>query len=345
MPVALSQSVTFAIGNESSDGAPANASSIAGTLYRNGASTAETVTITNLATGIYSVAFTVPSGWVVADLLQVRVVADGIGRFVWGDSIDVTVNSVSTIASNTYAVVQLTDSDVAAIDSKIGTPAGASLAADVAAVKSDTGTLVSRVTSTVATLWANLTAMITGSGVAAKFTATALQHAPTGGGGGGDAEQATLLLVEDKVDSIAVALAGSSPVEPTGTNIRDQLQEIYDGLFPADPDTDPVVITPGTGDITTGWMVCLDETGEAEQDVSVYCQMSDVPSSETGFAHSSRIQTATSAANGVVEFSLVKGASYFFWRGKASPNGTLDPVAIPSEAGSTYELPSIRAIV
>ena len=149
----------------------------------------------------------------------------------------------------------------------------------------------------------------------------------------------------DTLDSIAVALAGGSPVEPTGTNIRDQLQEIYDGLFPADPDTDPVVITPGTGDITTGWMVCLDETGEAEQDVSVYCQMSDVPSSETGFAHSSRIQTATSAANGVVEFSLVKGASYFFWRGKASPNGTLDPVAIPSEAGSTYELPSIRAIV
>lgn len=149
----------------------------------------------------------------------------------------------------------------------------------------------------------------------------------------------------DTLDSIAIALAGMSPVEPTGTNIRDQLQEIYDGLFPADPDTDPVVITPGTGDITTGWMVCLDETGEAEQDVSVYCQMSDVPSSETGFAHSSRIQTATSAANGVVEFSLVKGASYFFWRGKASPNGTLDPVAIPSEAGSTYELPSIRAIV
>lgn len=159
------------------------------------------------------------------------------------------------------------------------------------------------------------------------------------------AQAAQLTATKTAVDALSVALAGSTPVEPTGTNIRDQLQEIYDGLFPADPDIEPVVITPGAGDITTGWMVCLDETGEAEKDVSVYCQMSDVPSSETGFAHSSRIQTATSAANGVVEFSLVKGASYFFWRGKASPNGTLDPVAIPSDAGSTYELPSIKAIV
>lgn len=169
-------------------------------------------------------------------------------------------------------------------------------------------------------------------------------HGATGGGSG-DAEQATSLEILESVESIAVALAGGSPVEPTGTNIRDQLQEIYDGLFPADPDVPPVVITPGTGDITTGWMVCLDEAGEAEKDVAVYCQMSDVPASESGFAHSAKIQTATSAANGVVEFSLVKGASYFFWRGKASPNGSLDPVAIPSDAGSTYELPSIRAIV
>lgn len=93
MTVSLGQSVVFAIGNEDSDGAPSNAASIAGTLYRNGASTAETVTLTNLATGIYSVAFTVPAGWAVADVLQVRVVADTIGRFVWGDSIDATVNS------------------------------------------------------------------------------------------------------------------------------------------------------------------------------------------------------------------------------------------------------------
>lgn len=38
----------------------------------------------------------------------------------------------------------------------------------------------------------------------------------SGGGGAGDASQTTLLAVEDKVDAISVALAGSAPVEPTG---------------------------------------------------------------------------------------------------------------------------------
>ena len=82
-----------------------------------------------------------------------------------------------------------TNNQVAAADDAIltvlGTPAGVSVSADIAAVKSDTGTLVSRVTTTVVTLWANLTAMITGSGASAKYTTGALSNAPSGGGGSG----------------------------------------------------------------------------------------------------------------------------------------------------------------
>jgi hypothetical protein len=96
MTVLLGQAITFAIGNEDSDGLPSNAASIAGTLWRNGASTGTTVTVSNVATGVYSVAFTVPSGWTVSDVLQVRIVADGIGRFIWGDSIASSSSSGGT---------------------------------------------------------------------------------------------------------------------------------------------------------------------------------------------------------------------------------------------------------
>ena len=60
------------------------------------------------------------------------------------------------------------------------------LPAKMDAIKSDTNTLIGRITTTVVTLWANLTAMITGTGGSAKFTTVALSNAPTGSGRGGD---------------------------------------------------------------------------------------------------------------------------------------------------------------
>lgn len=57
-------------------GAAANADSTpTGTLVRNGTDTAETVTVTNKATGIYKAAVTIPGGWEVGDVIQVRIAA------------------------------------------------------------------------------------------------------------------------------------------------------------------------------------------------------------------------------------------------------------------------------
>jgi len=63
--------------------------------------------------------------------------------------------------------------------------------------------------------------------VAAGTTGGLALHGATGGGSG-DAEQETLLKVQEAVESIAVALAGSSPVEPTGTTVFEHLEGIED---------------------------------------------------------------------------------------------------------------------
>jgi len=64
-----------------STGAAKNADSTPScVLLRNGASTAETVTVTNVATGLYKAVVTVPSDWVASDEVQLRLTAtvDGI---------------------------------------------------------------------------------------------------------------------------------------------------------------------------------------------------------------------------------------------------------------------------
>lgn len=50
-----------------------------------------------------------------------------------------------------------------------------------------------------------------------------------GSGGIGDASQETLLEVQEAVDSIAVAIAGTAPVEPTGDSVLAKLARIEAG--------------------------------------------------------------------------------------------------------------------
>lgn len=102
-----------------------------------------------------------------------------------------------------------------------------------------------------------------------------------------------------------------------------------------------VNVTPGTGDLTTGYLTCLDEEGTAEQGVSVRCQVVQVPASGTGFAYDSAVQLATSDADGLVEFPMVKGARYLVWRGSIKPPQGITPILISASAGSTTALGSL----
>lgn len=101
-----------------------------------------------------------------------------------------------------------------------------------------------------------------------------------------------------------------------------------------------ISITPGTGDFTTGYLTCYDETGTVEAAATVYCELTAPPSGDTGYSYDSKIRTLTSAANGLVEIpGLVKGGTYRIWRGQRKANAS-NQYLIPTSAGSTYELPS-----
>jgi hypothetical protein len=146
---------------------------------------------------------------------------------------------------------------------RLGAPSGASVSADVASVKSDTNTLLSRVTTTVATLWANLTAMITGSGASAKFTVTALENAPAGGGGGGgdideikgagwDVNTDTLEKIRDAITSFSTTtIVIPTPIsEVIGMPETLEIGDSYDDetpikLYVRDANNDPVTVFSG----------------------------------------------------------------------------------------------------
>jgi hypothetical protein len=109
---------------------------------------------------------------------------------------------------------------------------------------------------------------------------------------------------------------------------------------PEDPAEDPIVITPGSGSFTTGYLTCLDEAGEALADVSVYWKMIVVPDGDTGFAYDKSQAVSVSASNGVAQLlNMVKGATYGIYRGALKD---AVEVTIPVGAGTTYELPSMR---
>lgn len=101
----------------------------------------------------------------------------------------------------------------------------------------------------------------------------------------------------------------------------------------------PLVVVPGTGELTTGYLTALDDEGQPEDGVVIYCEMTAAPSGDTGFAYDTRQRAETSGINGLVQFSgLVKGGTYRIWRGVRTPQATL--VTIPADAASTYQLPS-----
>jgi hypothetical protein len=176
-------------------------------------------------------------------------------------------------------------------------------------------TLVSRITSSAAALFVNLAAMITGSGGTSKFTTLALEDAP------GSGESGTDWTPEERAE------------------IRYRLAMSGTATAPPEPDVDPIVITPATGIMTTGWLVTRVK-GVPTADITIRYRQGLEPNGGTGSSYDSDTHEAKSNSEGIAELSLVKGGQYYIWRGFGQKPANADLIAVPSDAATTYALPS-----
>ena len=276
--------------------------------------------------------------------------------------------------------------------SRLGAPVGASISADIAAVKSDTEGLVTSLASlagkfTGITLLADWlrrafrkdsgtagmataqTEINTGGTAAFDGTTDSLEsikdNLGSGGSGSGTGARTVMITVNDGTTALQNAIVrmseGASSYTATTNasgvatfNLDDAAYTVsitkqgytyagttlvVDGTESQTYSMTQISITPGSGSATTGYVTCLDNTGTAEADVTVFAQMIDPPASGTGYAYDASVRTVTSDEDGVAELTgMTKGATYQLWRGKRASGRT---VTIPSDAGSTYALPSL----
>jgi hypothetical protein len=154
-------------------------------------------------------------------------------------------------------------------------------------------------------------------------------------------EQAAV-LDSASIDAIADAIGttgGGDWSDTEKAQIRYRLGLNGTSTAPTEPTPNPIVITPGSGTFTTGYVTCFDQDGSIFPDCTLYQRMIEAPSGDVGYAYDSSQTSVTSASNGVAQFpKLVKGATYLFFRGKESEGSVL---TIPTSAGATYALPSI----
>lgn len=191
-------------------------------VRKNGASVGDSVTVTKRSstTGIYDCSYN-PAGEAEGDsyTLEISATIASSPRF---ESFTVIAKAaergtdnaaLQSLLSTVYALLQLTDSDVATIleradvatstrsshsasdvltamqanaDDFKADVSGLATASALGTVATNVTTLLGRVTTSAAQMFADLIQMITGSGGAnAQFTTKALALAPSGGGGGG----------------------------------------------------------------------------------------------------------------------------------------------------------------
>jgi len=140
-------------------------------------------------------------------------VSDKTGYSLAADQSGVTIGTVNTLTGHT---AQTGDSFA-----RLGAPAGASVSADVAAVKTDTGNLVTRITST---LFSGITSLAEWLGlIAGKQTGDATARTELRGTGAGsgtfDETADSLEAVRDRGDSAWPTATGFSTFDPASDKV------------------------------------------------------------------------------------------------------------------------------
>lgn len=232
-------------------------------------------------------------------------------------------------------------------------------------VASGVATLLTRISSTVGSMFLDLIQMITGDGTAnAQFSAKALELTPTtaGTGTGARSVAVTVLLSGTPVEGALVRLTKGAEsfigaTDSSGLitfNVNDGTWDVSitaaGASFPGaslvvdGPEavsyslTASSAIIPSEPGFVTGYWLCLSPSGVPEAGATVSIQVSALPSGSVGLALDDTIRTATSGVDGVAQFvNLIPGVRYGIWRGA----GDRFYVTIPMDAVSPLELSSI----
>jgi hypothetical protein len=215
------------------------------TVYKNGSATMESATVTSLSgvTGGYSVSLNPASDAETDNYILKVEAAITDADFNSGNpfthpewfhtrcigpvtAIQAKTDNLPSDPADQSLIIAATD----AVIVRLGNPAGASVSADIAAVKVDTGNLVTRITSTLftgITSLADWVRRISRKDAGTDGMTTAQTEINTGGtatfagttdsleairdaSGAGDASQATLLQVKEKTDLIGTAQGNTS---------------------------------------------------------------------------------------------------------------------------------------
>lgn len=258
--------------------------------------TADSVNEVTADSGLYAAVFGEASV-IAAGTYRLRAIISGqpITRYV-------------TFAGTDGEVVQSRSERVAELDS--------SLTAQLQAIEDNTDaangyltSLLSRITSGVSQMWQDCIAMITGSGTAdAGWDAAALSRAPSGSSTGDwTSEEKGQIRYRLGIDGTATA--------------------------PTDPEADPIVITPATGIMTTGYLITRVQ-GVATAGITIRYQQAEEPSGDRGSSYDDKVYSAVSNSEGIAELSLVKGGLYYIWRSAAARPMSLKAYRVLNADGS-----------
>lgn len=115
----------------------------------------------------------------------------------------------------------------------------------------------------------------------------------------------------------ALESASGTWTEEEKAQIRYRLGLDGTATAPEEPAVDPIVITPATGIMTTGYLVTRVK-GVATAGITIYYQHVQEPTADRGSSYDDTIYSAISNSEGIAELSLVKGGLYYIWRSSAT---------------------------
>ena len=203
-----------------------------------------------------------------------------------GDTFEVIIHYTHSIASLQAGLATQTSVDAIQVDVDANTGYLTSLVSSMT-------TLLGRVTANVYTMWTDLIAMITGSGVDPKYTTAALSNAPSGGGGGGDATAANQTII----------ITHLTDIKGVGwSSTTDSLVKIAEAIAAAGSS----LLGPGDDDVT----ITIEDDGNPVENVNVWISV-DADGSDV-IAGSLPTDGA-----GQITFLLTDGATYYLWAHKA----------------------------